>query len=414
MTPMPRLVLLTEHFPFGYGEPFLETEVPHLAHHFKLEIVPTAVYPAEFSLVRPLPEGVRVRADIARAISYAPARWLRLLLAEPDQFPHTLKLLRRECARVPRLFWTIRRFIRFTVQAVLVATLLQKDPSLQRADVFYSYWLTSNALSLVLDKEAGQRARFVSRAHGGDLYTCLALKRYQPYQKRIVASLDHVICISEHGRHHLSQRHPAHEQKLKVSRLGVRATDRRAKPGNKERLCVVTCGNLVAIKRIHLVVEALALCAAPVAWTHLGSGPLETSLKAGACELPSHIHWRFAGQVSNRAVLDFYRSQPVDLFLNVSSTEGLPVSIMEAMSFGIPVVATEVGGTPELVNDGNGRLLPASISADELAAVLTEFHTLPADEKLAMREAAWQTWSEKANAEQQYGDFAIWLRNLVG
>jgi glycosyltransferase involved in cell wall biosynthesis len=148
-------------------------------------------------------------------------------------------------------------------------------------------------------------------------------------------------------------------------------------------------------------------------WTHLGSGPLEASLKAQARELPSHVHWRFAGQVANRAVLDFYRSQPVDLFLNVSSTEGLPVSVMEALSFGIPVAATEVGGTPELVNDDNGRLLPANITAAELAAVLTEFHTLPAGEKQAVRDAAWQTWSEKANAEQQYGDFAVWLRNLV-
>jgi len=44
-------------------------------------------------------------------------------------------------------------------------------------------------------------------------------------------------------------------------------------------------------------------------------------------------------------VLNYYASNPVDVFINTSSSEGLPVSIMEAMSFGIPVIATNVGGT---------------------------------------------------------------------
>ena len=45
---------------------------------------------------------------------------------------------------------------------------------------------------------------------------------------------------------------------------------------------------------------------------------------------------------------------PVDLFLTVSANEGIPVSIMEAQSFGIPVIATDVGGISEIVNNVNG------------------------------------------------------------
>jgi glycosyltransferase involved in cell wall biosynthesis len=73
------------------------------------------------------------------------------------------------------------------------------------------------------------------------------------------------------------------------------------------------------------------------------------------------------GFVDNKNLIKFYQSQPVDLFLNVSASEGLPVSIMEALSFGIPVIATDVGGTSELVNENNGQLIPANFDINELA-----------------------------------------------
>ena len=47
-----------------------------------------------------------------------------------------------------------------------------------------------------------------------------------------------------------------------------------------------------------------------------------------------------------------------DLFVNMSLSEGIPVSIMEAISFGIPIIATNVGGNAEIVNDETGVLIP--------------------------------------------------------
>lgn len=50
-----------------------------------------------------------------------------------------------------------------------------------------------------------------------------------------------------------------------------------------------------------------------------------------------------------------------DLFVNMSLSEGIPVSIMEAISFGIPIIATNVGGNAEIVNDETGVLIPVNI-----------------------------------------------------
>lgn len=61
----------------------------------------------------------------------------------------------------------------------------------------------------------------------------------------------------------------------------------------------------------------------------------------------------------NQQVYDYYKSNKVDVFVNVSYSEGLPVSLMEASSFGIPVIATDVGGSAEIIDkeQKNGFLL---------------------------------------------------------
>ena len=90
------------------------------------------------------------------------------------------------------------------------------------------------------------------------------------------------------------------------------------------------------------------------------------------------------------------------------------MSMMEAMSYGVPIAATAVGGVPELVEpERNGYLWPADVSPETIAETLHAFHSLPDDAKQAMREASWQIWHERVNAEVQYAGFARRLRALV-
>jgi glycosyltransferase involved in cell wall biosynthesis len=141
---------------------------------------------------------------------------------------------------------------------------------------------------------------------------------------------------------------------------------------------------------------------------------MEEALREQAQSLPAHIRWQFTGALSNQDVLRFYQENAVDLFINVSASEGLPVSIMEAMSFGIPVAATDVGGVGELVRPGaNGFLWPADVTPDTIADTIHHFFLLSETQKKAMREAAWQTWRDRVNAEVQYPEFAQQLLALT-
>ncbi len=122
---------------------------------------------------------------------------------------------------------------------------------------------------------------------------------------------------------------------------------------------IISCSTLNAVKRINLIIETLKSITTSINWTHIGTGPLEDEIKQQAESLSSNIDYNFLGYFDNEKVLGYYKTNKskIDLFVNLSSTEGIPVSIMEAMSFGIPCIATNVGGTSELVDNSNGYLI---------------------------------------------------------
>ena len=145
-----------------------------------------------------------------------------------------------------------------------------------------------------------------------------------------------------------------------------------------------------------------------------GGRQAEEAIRQQAGALPVNIRWQITGHLSNSEILRFYRENPVDLFVNVSASEGLPVSMMEAMSYGIPVAATDVGGVSELVQPGqNGFLWAVDVTPPVIAQTLTDFFHTPSSRKWALREAAWQTWHEMVNAEVQYPAFVKFLHSLT-
>ena len=74
-------------------------------------------------------------------------------------------------------------------------------------------------------------------------------------------------------------------------------------------------------------------------------------IKSSTENLEENISVKLLGKVNNNDILNFYSITPVNLFINLSESEGIPVSIMEAISFSIPIIATDVGGVSEIVTE---------------------------------------------------------------
>jgi glycosyltransferase involved in cell wall biosynthesis len=130
-----------------------------------------------------------------------------------------------------------------------------------------------------------------------------------------------------------------------------------------------TTARLDPVKDLVTLVEAFELARLSVPNAVLvivGDGPERTALQARARALGVEAAVRFVGvRTDARALLAGF-----DLFVNCSVSEGVSLTILEAMAAGLPVVATNVGGTPEVVVDDQTGLLVPPQNAAELAAAM--------------------------------------------
>lgn len=392
------LVLLTQAYPFGRkSETFLDAELPILARSFAQVIV---VPSDREDHVRNLPPGVRCEtflADAARKHAW------RELLRQPRRSALQYGRAIADEGSARAYLFHPRTYISSIGKNVLKYKLLKEwvlREGLQKA-VFYDYWLENSTLALSWLRREGVLDRAVARAHGFDVYDDRWAAGTVPFRSFKLASLDRVFTISAHGLAYLAGKHPTARSKLSLCRLGVEAQQVRPRAGEAEPL-IVSCASLHPSKRVEMVPAVLAGIGRPLRWVHFGDGPSMGDVKRAARMLPEHVEWRLEGHVDHGELLDYYRANRVDLFVSLSVSEGLPVSIMEAISFGVPVLAIGVDGVPEIVTLSTGRLVGVDDPPDTIAAAarqLLDGDGPSRDEIIAFFEANY-------DAEKNFGDFA--------
>lgn len=403
------LVLFTFTFPYGTGEPFLETEIPYLAARFRRVIIVPSQTPGR---LRSVPPGVSVVTTFSKSRDKGLAGILRMGMSCLRSKLFYQELFSRPSSLVqPKALSRLIIYLAHILdrQQWLKSFMASSDID-PHTTVFYSYWLMPQALSISLAKANYPAIRTVTRAHGSDLYEYAHTPAYLPFWKQALQEVDYIFLISENGRNYVLQKEPAAASRCFASRLGVVDPGFINSPSNDAVFRVVSCSNLLPVKRLQLLIDGLALFARchpqqKIEWHHLGSGPLQTALeKYAGSQLPSNAWCNFHGQISNKQVFEFYKRQQLDVFMNVSASEGIPVSIMEAQSCGIPVIATDVGGVSEIVNPENGVLLNGNPSPREIASALEIFLENPQN-ALQKRIASRENWEVQYNAEKNYSAF---------
>jgi glycosyltransferase involved in cell wall biosynthesis len=117
------------------------------------------------------------------------------------------------------------------------------------------------------------------------------------------------------------------------------------------------------------------------------------------------------GNMKNSEILDYFLQSPVDIFLNASRSEGIPVSIMEAMSCGIPAIAPDVGGIKELVSEGMGVLMSKDPTVAEIAEHVRRYACEA--KTAATREAVRQVIVSEFDAGTNYSAFIAKIDDLA-
>ena len=166
---------------------------------------------------------------------------------------------------------------------------------------------------------------------------------------------------------------------------------------------------MIPRKRVWLLLEALIYLRAKrpdllIEWTHIGEGPEWDILVEKKDKYLQDIKVTFTGNINNEKLIEFYKSNPVDLFVNTSIKEGTPVSIMEAISFGIPILATSFGGGGEIVELGAGIMLSQTPTPQEISDKIEDLIMNPQRLK-NLRAISKRVWKEHYNSFKNYTVF---------
>jgi glycosyltransferase involved in cell wall biosynthesis len=405
------LILVTNLYPYSLGEAFLEPEVPFLAKQFDKVITLAIGLDKDAELTRTVPKNfdcyniTSIPKKINRAISLfnGAVNFLRPARDVEDEAKKSIK---------HRLFYEY-----FTARGEREFALCEKildkyDFSEYDSVTVYSYWFFVAALvaSKIYDKLSAEceNVKFVSRAHGHDVYREANPIGYIPKRRFLLDKIDAVYPCSVNGEKYIREGYPEYSDKISHRYLGT--VENGTSCMSEDEFHLVSCSRMIPLKRLDRIASALLLLdkenPGKIRWTHIGSGETSEAVKQ-LCEGLENIKAEFLGEIPNEAVGEFYRTNNVDMLINTSNTEGLPVSMMEAMSFSIPVLATDVGGVGEIVKDSyNGFLIDENFTDELLAQKIKEIILSSKQEREAMRRNARSFWEENFDAEKNFTAFA--------
>lgn len=407
---MTKILLATESFPYGRGEKtFVLPELARLAKEYDVTVISHADgrQTAEGHESAALPAGVHlVVQPRPRLRGRDKGMALLRFAADRDGRREFFEILRGRKHCGMRLYQSLS----FYAQAVADQAQLKKCGLFSGEDavIYYAFWYDYYCYSMVREKKRHPGVRIITRTHGRDLYHERVPGGRQPFRAQMETGLDGMAFACAYGKdyydkHVRNRDFPA--GRLHVCRLGTEPAARFMPPhedGLPWRL--VSCSNVVPLKRVERIIDALALIDGIVlVWTHIGAGDGLETVKAYAGEKlgkKENIRYAFAGFVED--VDAWYRENQADCFITTSSTEGgCPVSVQEAMSYGIPVIGTDVGGITEMIA-GNGILLSADPEAGEVAEAVCRICRMPEGELAAMKKKSLSLWREMFDAESCY------------
>lgn len=290
-----------------------------------------------------------------------------------------------------------------------------KDDSI----IIYSYWLShyssvAIALKNKIHDMGFNNLKCIARAHGSsDVFISKLTNEYK-IDIRNIRDIDRIYSVSDMGARYI-EKIGIETDKIKVGRLGVKDRGYKLSLKKGEILKIVSCSNLVDVKRVHLIVEALCLIDdVTIEWTHFGDGILMDQIKNMSENIGNNIKIMLMGKTKNAEIMKYYKNNSPDLFINVSSIEGIPVAIMEAISFGIPVIATDVGGTKEIcLNNYNGILLEKDFQIERLVQSIKYFNGLSEEAYMEFCINARALYQNKFNSNINYKIFSEDMLNIT-
>jgi len=358
----PRLLYVVSLFPC-WSETFIAREIAALIAAGADVRILSLKAPSE-KLVHP--EAERLLARVRHPLSPGPAALRRAaaLFAHPRALSSLVRALGRALARHPiELAKSLEAVARATEQLDWIR---EFDP-----DVIHAHWASyPSTAALALGRLLGKPFGFTCHAHDIFLHDHLLREKIESAAVPVTISRYNVAWLAEHVTRQARDR-------LTVIHCGVDLPSLPFQADAREEDLIVTVGRLDPIKGLDVLVDALAdlkrqgrrfRCRV------IGEGPLRGQLQASIDRQGLQERVKLVGarpQSEVRAALCAATIFALPSQITPSGDrDGIPVSLMEAMAAGAPVVSTSVSGIPELIEDGREGLLVSPRDSRALAEAL--------------------------------------------
>lgn len=400
------IYFFTGSYPYGYAETFIESEIVFTSKVFKkIIVIPTV----KFGNKRSYPDNVIIDDSLTQMFDKKNRKLKNLFTIA------TLKALLIHW-RYLYSITAIKRINSFISDGKIVYKWLRKN-NIDNS-IIYTYWLngkTQGAIDYKLN--LNKNIMVVSRAHGYDLYNYRHVPAFWPYRQKTLITIDRLYVISLDAKKFLEKKYKT-IQNIRIARLGIQNKSIIGKVSEDKILRILSISNFHKVKRIPLLFENLLNYAennpkVHLNWIHFGAGQgmeeLITNIKKNNID---NLKVNLKGRVVNEDIYKYLAKEPIDLFINTSESEGVPVSIMEAQSFGKFVIATDVGGTKELISNETGYLLEKNFCYEDFKSAI-DYYISNHDEIKSMATKIRDNCLQNYDAKKNFDIFASDMSSLL-
>ncbi len=340
-----RIIYITGCMPFGPAEAFLIDEIRELLVRHEVLVIPRS--PRNLG---PHAAGLVKHTRRENLLSF---QVLKYALQVSIRMPGSVAATARSLLRSRSLAIALRNLAVFPK-----ALWLARVAAAWKADHIHCHWAgTTATMALIASELSG--IPWSLTAHRSDIVGNNLLT-----DKAKSAALVRV--ISEDGRKMLMERGVKSDPKVRVLPMGVRIPPR-AGWKRSETALVLCPADLLEVKGHRFLIKAWRILRNRGIFIELwlaGGGGLKRTLERLVTDLQLRSSIKFLGTMNHSALLKLYEAGKISAVVLASIDlgggchEGIPVALVEAMAYGIPVIATTTGGIPELVQPGTGLLVP--------------------------------------------------------
>lgn len=238
-----------------------------------------------------------------------------------------------------------------------------------RPDLIHAHSSKAGVVARMAADKLGIRSIFTAHGWPFSLGIPLFQRLYSlPIERYLAKKTAAIITVSEFDKRLAIKKKIAPAEKLFAIHNGLSDNDFRADPGIEQGMNIIMVARFVAQKNQQILISAMEQVNEDVRLTFVGDGPFMAQSRVQAKSLGLENRIQFLGEIHN--VPDVLAT--AQIFVLASNWEGLPISILEAMRCGLPVIASDVGGVSEAVNHGGNGYLIENSSVEILASWINE------------------------------------------